>query len=117
MSRRATTAPPIASPLDPIAFESEWMTTSAPRPSGRRSAGVATVESTSSGMPCSWASAARAGMSATASAGLDGTSAYRNLVSSSMLAAQEAVSSGSEIQRTPMPRSSAYRTKSMNVPP
>jgi hypothetical protein len=56
-------------------------------------------------------------MSATATAGFEGTSAYRNRVSSSIAAAQASAWRGSAIQRTPIPRSAAYRENSMNVPP
>jgi hypothetical protein len=48
----------------------EWMTMSAPKSSGRQRYGDASVESTTSGTPASWAIDASASRSATVPAGL-----------------------------------------------
>ncbi len=95
----------MARPLAVIDFVVECTTTSAPNVSGRSSAGVATVLSTISGRPASWAMAATAPMSMMLSSGFDGVSPYMNRVLPSILAAHSSRSSGSQTQRTSMPRS------------
>ena len=66
----STMTPPMEVPWPPMNFVSDCTTMSAPCSSGRHSAGEASVLSTTSGMPCSWAMAAMDSMSATSQRGL-----------------------------------------------
>ncbi len=59
----------------------EWMTTSAPCSIGRMRYGVATVLSTNSGTPASWATSAIPAMSRTFWSGLEIVSPKKSLVS------------------------------------
>ena len=63
-------------------FVTLWTTTSAPSASGRCSAGVANVLSTTTVAPASCATAATAAMSTIFSSGFDGVSIQTNRVSS-----------------------------------
>ncbi|MDB5751342.1 MAG: hypothetical protein JWP65_1763 [Ramlibacter sp.] len=67
---------------------------SAPRSNGLISQGVVKVESTSSGSPASWATAATLGMSSTSSPGLPTVSPNSSLVWGRIAARQPSMSPG-----------------------
>jgi hypothetical protein len=73
-------APPSASPCPDMYFVSEYATKSTPCSSGRVTAGVANVLSTTTRAPASCASSARPRKSTSFSTGLHGVSAWINFV-------------------------------------
>ena len=74
MLLRAISSPEIAAPLPPITLDADWTTMSAPRVSGRVSAGDAHVESIINGISKRCASSATFSMSNMLTDGLDGNS-------------------------------------------
>src|SRR5262245_47011098 len=90
----STIAPPIDVPCPPRYLVAEWITTSAPKSKGRHRYGDASVESTTSGTPASWATTANASKSATVPAGFATISVYKSLVEGRTAAANAPTSSG-----------------------
>ena len=91
-------------PWPPRYFVAECTTTSAPHSIGRMRKGVATVLSTTSGTPCSWARAATASMSRISDFGLAIVSPKSSLVLGRIAARHESIEVGSSTKVTSRPK-------------
>ena len=90
---------------------------SAPWSSGRHRCGVASVESTTSGTPASWATADSAPRSATVPAGLATVSVNRSLVRPGWTAAAKAAGSSGATKVVSIPSRRSVTSSSTKVPP
>ncbi len=90
----STSSPPTTVPWPDRNLVAEWKMRSAPWSNGFISHGVVKVESTSSGRPLSWASAATVGMSSTSRPGLPSVSPNSSRVSGRIAARQPSMSPG-----------------------
>ena len=112
----STTTPPMLVPWPPMNLVAECTTMSAPHSIGRQAYGVAVVASTTRGMPCAEAMAARASRSATTPEGLATTSVKSSLVRS-VMAASKAFGWSAATKLVCTPRRRRVTSNWVTVPP